>query len=156
MKKLLLAALFLIGVSVKAQDDWDTINHNGLSVHANFEFIKLFKGKLYVGGDSTAASLGRLSNTHSNVQNENNPAKLRIFSSLNGTTFTQDTGFYNIANTGDFICGVAANNNYMFIGTGANGNNGPVTPQVYRFDGTTYAIHDTIHYDTASASVNKL
>ncbi|HTA61058.1 MAG TPA: hypothetical protein VK835_01325, partial [Bacteroidia bacterium] len=155
MKKLLLAALFLISLGLQAQDKWDTINHNGFSQHANFDFIKVFKGKLYVGGDSTPPSLGRLANPNG-VQNTINKDALRIFSSVNGTTFTEDPGFYNVVRTGDFICGVAANNNLMFISTGANGNNVNVTPQVYRFDGTTYAIHDTIHYDTAAASVNKL
>jgi hypothetical protein len=154
MKKLLLAALFLIGLGLQAQDKWDTINHNGFRQHANFDFIKVFKGKLYVGGDSTPPSLGRLANPNG-VQNAVNKDALRIFSSANGTTFTEDPGFYSAVHMGDFICGAVANNNLMFISTGANGNNG-ATPQVYRFNGTTYAIHDTIHYDTAAASVNKL
>jgi len=153
MKKILLAALFLMGLGLQAQDGWDTINHNGFRKNANFDFIKAFKGKLYVGGDSTPPSLGRLANPNL-VQNATNMNGLRIFSSANGTTFAEDTGFYKIANTGNYLCGVAANNNYMFIGAGTNGN--MVGPQVYRFDGTVYAIQDTIHYDTAAASVNKL
>jgi hypothetical protein len=154
MKKLLLAALFLIGLGLQAQDGWDTINHNGFRLHANFDFIKVFKNKLYVGGDSTPPSMGRMANP-ALVQNATNKCALRIFSSANGTNFTQDSSFYKIVKTGDFICGVTTNSNYMFISTGSGGNNG-ATPQVYRFDGTTYAIHDTIHYDTAAASINKL
>lgn len=153
MKKILLAALFLIGLGLQAQDGWDTINHRGFGVHANFDFIKAFKGKLYVGGDSTPPSLGRFANPNT-VQNATNTHALRIFSSANGTTFAEDTGFYNIAHTGDFLCSVAANNNYMFVSTGSTG--GTVTPQVYRFDGLHYSMHDTVHYDTAAASVNKL
>ena len=153
MKKLLLAFLFLTGLGLQAQDGWDTINHNGFRKNANFDFIKLFKGKLYVGGDSTAPSMGRFANPNG-VQNATNIYGLRIFSSANGTTFAEDTGFYNIAHTGDLLGSVAANNNYMFISSASKGS--PVTPQVYRFNGTTYAIHDTIHYDTAAASINKL
>ncbi|HXU27896.1 MAG TPA: hypothetical protein VN698_11750, partial [Bacteroidia bacterium] len=145
MKNILLAALFLMGLGLKAQDGWDTIEHRGFGLHANVEFIKVFKGKVYVGGDSTVPSLGRLANPHNAVNNATNMNALRIFSSANGTTFAEDTGFYKIANTGSFLCGVAANNNNMFIGAGTNGN--PIGPQVYSFDGTTYAIHDTIHYD---------
>jgi hypothetical protein len=156
MKKLLLAALFLIGFGLQAQDGWDTINHNGFRLNANFDFIKVFQGKLYVGGDSTAPSLGRYANTHNGVNNATNIDGLRIFSSANGTTFTETPGFYNVVRSGDFICDVTANSNFMFIATGANGNNAATTPQVYRFNGTTYAIHDTIHYDTAAASINKL
>ncbi|MFI5141319.1 MAG: carboxypeptidase-like regulatory domain-containing protein, partial [Bacteroidia bacterium] len=153
MKKILLAALFLIGLGLQAQDGWDTINKRGFGVHANFDFIKAFKGKLYVGGDSTPPSLGRLANPNL-IQNASNKYGLRIFSSANGTTFAEDTGFYKIAHTGDYIGSVTANNNYMFISTGSKGS--PVTPQVYRFDGLHYNIHDTIHYDTAAASINKL
>ena len=149
MKKILLAALFLIGLSLQAQDGWDTINHRGLGLHADFDFIKVFKGKLYVGGDSTSPSMGRLAQPNV-VQNTTNVHALRIFSSANGTTFAEDTGFYNLVRTGDFICGVIADNNNMFISTGSNG--GPTIPQVYRFDGTHYTIHDTIHYDATGAN----
>lgn len=153
MRKLLLAALFLTGLCLQAQDKWDTIEHQGFGINANVDFIKLFKGKLYVGGDSTPPSMGKLNNPHNGISSFTNPSGLRIFSSANGTTFSEDTAFYNMATTGSALCGVAANNNFMFVGTVSNGST--MTPQVYRFDGTHYTLHDTIHYDTASASVNK-
>jgi len=167
MKKLLFIATILISTLASAQDKWDSIVKNGLGVNCNFAFIRSFNGKLYVGGDkSQPAQAGRQmyhrpgarpSHNHNSVSavGPGNMDTLRVFSSSDGINFTEDAGFFNVANEGTYISAVTSNNNSMFIGTGVS-DNMSTSPQVYRLDAATntYTIHDTIHFDDTGHNVN--
>ena len=151
MKKLLFTALFLASLLLNAQDNWNTTVTDGFAQGINFNFLRSFKGKLYTGGDSLHLNASRLANGNSSPSSYANTSVLRIFSSADGANFAEDVGFFNIANNGNNISAVTSNNNFMFIGTSVNDT--VKSPQVYRFDGTNYTMHDTIHYDATGNNV---
>ena len=151
MKKLLCTALFLSSLILNAQDGWNTTVTDGFARGINFNFLRSFKGKLYTGGDSSHLLASRLVNTNSSPNSYANTSVLRVFSSADGVTFTENAGFFNIANNGNHISAVTSNNNVMFIGTSVKDT--VKSPQVYRFDGTNYTMHDTIHYDKTGYNI---
>jgi len=142
MKKILFALTLLVTSLANAQDGWNNIISHGFHNGAvEFDGIKAFNGKLYLPGDSSYA-------------------KIFLFSSVNGDTLsaTEETGLYPFLQGGTetHISSIIANNNYLFLGSGATNYTTAVNaaPQVYRKDALTnsYVKYGTINYSTLGIS----
>lgn len=135
MKKILLSLSLLTATFINAQENWTNIDGTGFSTGAAFKISQVFQNRIYIAGDSTQFSY----------------TTSLLFSSPTGDpgTFVKDTGFKSILTAGWFVSSVSNASN-LFFGSevkydttgGVTGN----TPQVYRFDGTTYSQHGTIDY----------
>jgi hypothetical protein len=132
MKKIFLSICLFVSSIVLAQDNWDSVIVNGVN-GTEFNFIKSFNKKLYVGGN------------------------LSLFSSPDGITYTKETGLNTVlqGKNENNITTAAAANNYLFLGSGVN-TTASNLPQVYKYDATTatYSIHDTIHYPSSVYASN--
>ncbi|HXB39487.1 MAG TPA: T9SS type A sorting domain-containing protein [Bacteroidia bacterium] len=141
MKKLLLTVTLFAGVLThNAQENWVNIENMGFASQATFHISEVFQNKLYVGGDSTG--------------------HIQLFSSPSGNvgSFTRQTGLQAVLQpTKEYsVTSVGSNSTYMFLGSGTSydttGGATGITPQVYRFDGTTYTKHGTINFNSLPAN----
>ncbi|MEO8760239.1 MAG: T9SS type A sorting domain-containing protein, partial [Bacteroidia bacterium] len=174
MKKLLFTALFLSSLILNAQDNWDSVITDGVGRSIDFEVMHTFKNKIYVGGyyDLQSPYGPRMANPHqrrlaggvkTQAISSSDSAVLRLFSSPTGNmgSFTEDTAFYKATQHDNLfhsnengLTAVTSDANYMFLGTSVQDSG--FFPQVYKFNGTTCSIHDTIHFDTTSTNPNKI
>ncbi len=136
MKKILLSIALITAGFLNAQENWINIEQNGFTYGATFRFTETFQNKLYVAGDTTNS--------------------IFLYSSLNGNagSFVEETGIKPVLqgiNEMNLIS-ATSNSNYLFLGSqtyyDTTGGAIGVTPQVYRFDGTSYLKHGTINYST--------
>ncbi|MGZ3862039.1 MAG: T9SS type A sorting domain-containing protein [Bacteroidia bacterium] len=137
MKKLLLAVSLLTATFINAQENWTEVNNTGFNTGAAFKVNHVFQNRIYIAGDSTQGIY----------------TTSLLFSSPTGDTgsFVEENGLKSVLTAG-WLVSAASNSSYLFFGSevkydttgGVTGN----TPQVYRFDGTTYTQHGTIDYST--------
>lgn len=142
MKKLLYVFFVLIGFSLHAQIAYmDSITVDGFGGEMIFKKIKAYNGKLFVLSDTIDNSLSypRLHSSANPVSGDNN-------------SFQPEPGI-NAVLQGGSESGLACMdtiNGLLFFGSNTMG--GPETPQVYRYDGSTYSMHGTINYTTYQPS----
>jgi hypothetical protein len=143
MKKILLIILVLTNSFLNAQDNWNNIIPNGFnSGTVGFDGIKAFNNKLYIIGDSGY-----------NINYTYYYSKIFLYSSSTGAgpgTYTLEAGLNTVLqdSSENKISSMVSNNNFLFFGSSISNQNSQLTPQVYRYDKTTYKKHGFIDYST--------
>ena len=144
MKKTLLTVALITSYLVNAQDNWqNSIPYSLNQGTIQFTGIKAFNNKLYIAGDSIVS--GQTTN------------KIFLYSTATGdTNAVQETGLNAVLQGSNEtnIASMAANNNYLFLGTGITSYQTiNLAPQVYRYDSatSTYEKYGIINYNTLPA-----
>jgi hypothetical protein len=133
MKKILLSIGLLATTLLSAQENWVNVESGGFISGATFRINQVFNNRIYVAGDTSSGSV--------------------LYSSPSGNagTFVQELGINPVFQKGNLASSVS-NSTYMFLASEVNyDTTGGVignTPQVYRYDGTTYTQHGTIDYSS--------
>jgi|GEM_PF-6181829 len=127
MKKTLLSIFLMISSMIIAQDNWQTSISNGATQQTNFNLIKNFHDTLFVAGQNLGYNFS-------------------IYKFPFGGPAIEEPSLGSILTSNTYqLSSIAANSNYMFLGSGSSSGASVNYTQVYKRDaGGNYAVFDSI------------